>query len=71
MRQSLLELWPSAQAIAVVGHKNPLVTANYCTSCGENEALGTAAYCTSCRSKVRPSPLLMQLTVPAVAVKSD
>lgn len=52
MKLSLLELQPSALAIAVVWHTSHLVTAYYCTSCGENEALGTAAYCTKCSGEV-------------------
>jgi len=69
MRPSLLELQPSALAIAMVGHTNPLVTANYYTSCGANEALGTAAYCTNCCGEVTLIPFELQPTVPAVGAR--
>jgi len=71
VRPSLLELQPNALAIAVMGHTSPLVTANYCTSCGENEALGTAAYCTNCSGEVTLIPIELQPTVPAVAAGRD
>jgi hypothetical protein len=52
---------------------------SYCLVCGvwsydvwysvvETESLGTAAYCTGCSSGVRLSPLVLEPTVPAVAV---
>jgi hypothetical protein len=69
VRPSLFELQTSTLATAVVGHTSSLVTANYCTSCGEKEALGTAAYCTNCSGEVTLIPFELQSMVPNVAAR--
>ena len=38
---------------------------------GQTDSLGTAAYCTSCSSEVILSPLVLQPTLPTVAVRWD